>query len=224
MKSNKRRDEMVVKLRKAACAALINLAGLILLFSATISLKAQEKQNLPELQIAGVKLNDEASGREFLSKYAPRLGENGQPVYYFYNKYATEVLKLTGLSMNQPYMIVGAEVYSVGKNYHEQHFQINEIASFATESNFFVGVRQSAKSLLFGVAEKTDTEKVIKSKGKPDDILKNENRETLTYQFDKLEVMRGGKSVKIPRYVAVYEFYKDKLKKISIKTESSNEL
>lgn len=213
-----------MRLKKIKLLVLTNLIGLILVFSATVSLKAQEKGSLPEMEVAGIRLNDEVSGKAFLSKYAPRTGENGQPIYYFYNKYATEVLKLTAFSNKQPHLIVGAEVYSIGKTYREQHFQINETASFATESNFFVGVRQSAKSLLFGVAEKTDAEKVIKLKGKPNDVVKAENRETLTYELNDVEIMRDGKSVKIPRYVAVYEFYKDKLKKISISIKLSDEL
>lgn len=224
MNSRNRTTTQMVRLKRISLIVLTNFIGLILVFSATISLNAQENRTLPEMNIAGIQLNDEASGKAFLSKYAPRTGENGQPVYYFYNKYATEVLKLTAFSNKQPHLIVGVEVYSVGKNYREQHFQINETTSFATESNFFVGVRQSAKSLLFGVAEKTDKEKVIKLKGKPDDIVKVEKRETLTYKLNDVEILRQGKTVKIPRYIAVYEFYKDKLKKMSISIKLSNEL
>ncbi len=224
MNSSKKRAEKKVRFKQFTFLSLMNLFGLMLFFSNTDSISAQENRNLPEMNVAGVQLNDEKSGKAFLSKYAPRTGENGQPVYYFYNKYATEVLKLTAFSDKQPHLIVSAEVYLVGKTYREQHFQINETASFATESNFFVGVRQSAKSLLFGIAEKTDTEKVVKLKGKPDDVVKTENRETLTYKLSDVESMRDGRSVKIPRYVAVYEFYKDKLKKISISIKLSNEL
>lgn len=224
MKTNISLSDKSAMFKKITSMVLINFIGLLLFVAAVASVEAQENPSAPEMEIAGVKLNDEASGKAFLAKYSPRTGENGQPVYYFYNKYATEVLKITGFSMNQPYLIVGAEVYSVGKKYREQHFQINEISSFATESNFFVGVRQSAKSLLFGVAEKTDKEKIVKLKGKPDDVVNNEKREILTYKLNDVEVMHQGKAMKIPRYIAVYEFYKDKLKKISISIKLSNEL
>lgn len=217
MNSRNKKHQQIIKSKKIIFAISANFIGLILLFSGAISADAQEGNlNSPEMEVAGVRLNDEESGRAFLSKYSPRTGANGQPVYYFYNKYATEVLKLTGFSAKQPQLIVSAEVYAVGKSYQEQHFQINNITSFATESGFFVGVRQSAKSLIFGVAEKTDTEKIVKLKGKPDEINKNDKREILTYNLNELIVTRGTQQIKIPRYVAVYEFNKDKLKKFSI--------
>lgn len=194
-----------------------------LFFSAAIvSVSAQQTQNAPEMSVAGVRLNDETSAEAFLGKYSSRRDEKNRPVYYFYNGYATEVLKLTAASEKNPYLLVGAEVYAVGESYRERHFQLNKINSFATESGFFVGEKQSAKSILFGVAEKTDKEKVIKAKGKPDEIGKKEKREVLTYRLNELTTMQGGKEVKISQYVAVYEFYKDKLKKFSINIEPAN--
>lgn len=200
------------------------LSFLVLLFliSTVFSANAQEINNAPEMTVAGVRLSDEESGKAFLEKYTARRDEKNRPVYYFYNEYATEVMKLTAVSEKNPYLIVGAEVYAVGESYRERHFQLNKITSFATESGFFVGVKQSAKSILFGVAEKTDKEKVIKAKGKPDETGKKEKREVLTYRLNELTAMSGGKEVKISQYVAVYEFYKDKLKKFSINIEPAN--
>jgi len=194
----------------------------LFLVSAGYSVNAQEAKNAPEMTVAGVRLLDEGSGKAFLEKYTPRRDEKNRPVYYFYNEYATEVLKLTAVSEQKPFLIVGAEVYAVGESYRERHFQLNKIPSFATESGFFVGVRQSAKSLLFGVADKTDKEKLTKAKGKPDEIGKKEKREVLTYRLNELTAMRGDKAVQILQYVAVYEFYKDKLKKFSINIEMPN--
>lgn len=208
--------------KKSLTKFLIGFVILVLVFSAAMSVKAQKNENLPEIEVAGIRLNDEKSGRTFLSKYAPRSSPSGQPVYYFYNKYATEVMKLTAFSDKHPHLIVEAEIYSIGKNYREQHFQVNEINSFATESGFFVGVRQSAKSLLFGVAEKTDKEKVIKAKGEPDEITQKEKREVLIYKIADLTLMQNEKAIKFSRYTANYEFYKDTLKKIQIKLELLN--
>lgn len=217
-----------MKLNKALTKKLFSgklilplLIGLI--FGAAISsVKAQETKKTPEMSVAGVRLSDEDSAKAFLGNYSSRRDEKNRPVYYFYNGYATEVLKLTAASEKQPYLIVGAEVFSVSEKYREQHFQLQKINSFATESGFFVGLRQSAKSILFGVADKTDKEKVIKSKGNPDEIVKTDKRETLTYRLSEVTVTRGDKEIKIPQYVAVYEFYKDKLKKFSINIELPN--
>ena len=215
MKSNNKKHQQTTKSKKIILAVSANFIGLIILFSGAFAANAQENLSSPEMEVAGVRLNDEESGRAFLSKYSPRTGANGQPVYFFYNKYATEVLKLTGFSAKQPHLITSAEVYAIGKSYQEQHYQINNVTSFATESGFFVGVRQSAKSLIFGVAEKTDTEKIVKLKGKPDEINKNDKRETLIYKLN---------ATKNPRYIAVYEFNKDKLKKFSISIRPADEL
>lgn len=170
-----------------------------------------ETRAAPEMSIAGVKLNDEASGRAFLAGYSFRRDEANRPVYYFYDEYGTQVLALTALSPERRFLIVAAEVFRVGRDYKKTYYILKDV-SFTSESGFFLGDRPSAKSLIFGVPNRTNVKKLIEKKGTPDERTKSGKIETLVYTFNDLP---AGK------YRAEYVFIGGKLDKFKIETALS---
>lgn len=196
----------------------------LFLFGANISfINAQKAENSPEISVAGIKLNDEISGGEFLSKFAPRIDTDGKPTFYFYNEYGTQVLKLKGFSQEKPHLIISAEVFLVGKSYRERHFFLKEISSFNTESGFFTGIGQSAKSILFAVTHATRPDVVTKKKGNPTQTQKEDKKETLIYEYNfdasNKSPFADNNGFTITSYTAKYEFSKDVLKKYSISVD-----
>lgn len=185
--------------------------------------KAEEKQSpAPDLSVAGVRLGNRATAKAFLEGFQPRIGEDSRPTYYFYNRSATQVMKLTGASFDDRFLIVEIEVYKVGKSYTAGHFQADKIGFFKTESDIFVGYKQSMASAITGIPnvdgkDRTGPNTVAKKIGEPTNRLTEGARETLVYEIPEIEIAdETGKAAKFA-YAARYEFSDDKLKRFVLK-------
>lgn len=185
------------------CAAIITL----------LNFYGFAQENI-DLSVAGVKLGDRTSAKSFLENYSSRIGEDGRPVFLFYNKNGTEVLKLVSASAEDLYFITEIEIFMVGRSYQSRLYIAEKFDSFETENEIFLGLRQSAASLLFGVPKKIGTKDLVKKKGEPKSRVKNDKNEILYYEKNGIEIL--GESAKY-NYSASYEFYKNTLKKIKIK-------
>lgn len=173
----------------------------------------------PEMSISGVKLNDEASGRAFLAGYSFRRDEARRPVYYFYDKYGTQVLALTAYSPERRFLITAAEIFRVGRDYKKTYYVLEDVP-FQSESGFFLGDRPSAISLIFGVPNRVDVKKLIARKGMPDERAKKGKIETLRYTF----AATPAGDVPAGEYKAEYVFVGGKLNKFKIETALSPQI
>jgi hypothetical protein len=197
------------------CLAVISLF-------AAFAVSAQEKTVAPDLSAAGVRLGNRATAKTFLEGYQPRIGEDSRPTYYFYNRSATQVMKLTGASFDDRFLIVEIEVYKVGKSYTSPHFQADKIGFFKTENDIFVGYKQSTASAITGIPnvdgkDRTGPQTVAKKLGAPTNRLTEGERETLFYEISEIEIAdEAGKTAKYA-YAARYEFSDDKLKRFILK-------
>ena len=188
------------------------------------SVSAQEKNNLPEMSVAGIKLGDRASAKAFLSGYSARPSADGRPNYFFYNKFGTQVMHLLGASFEDQYFITEIEVFSVGKSYQTQHYVAEKIGFFETEKKIFIGYQQSVASMIIGLPGVTRNDRigpndVVKKKGEPLERAKNGDDETVSYSMTNIELPDENAANKMSRfdYSARYEFYKNRLKKFTLK-------
>ena len=192
------------------------------LFAAFAVAAQQEKTITPDLSVAGVRLGNRATAKAFLEGFQPRIGEDSRPTYYFYNRAATQVMKLTGASFEDRFLIVEIEVYKVGKSYTAPHFQADKIGFFKTESDIFVGWKQSMASAITGIPnvdgkDRTGPKTVAKKIGEPTKRSTEGERETLFYEIPEIEITdETGKTAKFV-YAAQYEFNDDKLKRFVLK-------
>lgn len=195
----------------------------LVFFAAVLNVFAQQKTVSPDLSVGGIKLGNRASAKIFLDGYQARIGEDGRPMYFFYNKFANQVMKLTGASMEDRYFITEIEVYRVAKSYTAPHFQA-KIAYFKTDSNLFIGYKQSAASMITGIPnvdgkDTTGPKAVIKKLGEPTERTKTVELETLIYKQSEIELAdenAAGKTRKFA-YSAQYEFNEGNLKKFILK-------
>ena len=187
------------------------LCGLALIAVLGFSALAQKK---PDLSVAGVKLGDRASAKAFLEGYSSRRDDANRPVFLFFNKDGTEVLKLVSASAEDVYFITEIEFFSVGESYQNRLYIAEKFDSFETENGIFLGLRQSATSLLFGVPNRIDKKDLIKQNGEPKAVEKKEKRDVLRYELSGFEIANGTNKF---NYSASYEFYKNTLKKITLK-------
>ena len=202
--------------RLALCLTMIAVLGL--------AAQAQEKTAQTALSVVGVKLGNRASAKAFLGDFQARQDEIGRPIFYFYNKFANQVMKLTGASFADKYFITEIEVYKVGKSYTAPHFQAEKIAYFKTDQDIFIGYKQSTASMITGIPnidgkDMTGPKTVIKKMGAPTEDVKNEEKETLIYSLPNIEIAdenAAGKTNKFD-YFAQYEFSEGKLKKYTLK-------
>ena len=190
-------------------------------FASNYSVKAQTPKTAPEMSVAGIELGSRESAKAFLkSGYQPRVGKDGRPTYFFYNKWGSQVMKLTAASFEDPYLLTEIEVFSVGEKYQERHFQAEEIKFFETENNIFIGFKQSTMYFIAGVKNKGSNNEitpkaVVEMKGEPSKRADTDkNREVLSYSIADVKV--PGEKAEAD-YQADYEFYKKKLKRFSIK-------
>ena len=190
--------------RFALCAGVIAVLG----FSAL----AQEKNTLPELSVAGIKLGDRDSAKAFLNGYSMRKQDDGRFAYFFYNEFGTQVMKLTATSAEEPYFITEIEVFTVGRSYQEQHYVAKDMGAFTTESGIFIGQKASVSSVMFGVPNRIGPKDIVKKKGEPSKQEKNGKDETIMYALPNIKLSGGEFD-----YDARYEFSKNKLKKFSLK-------
>ena len=189
------------------------LLSLIFFATAVNAQISADARPAPERSIAGVKLNDEASGRAFLAEYSFRRDEANRPVYYFYDQHGTQVLALTAASPERRFLIVAAEVFRVGRSYTKTYYVLKDVP-FVSESGFFLGDKPSAGSLIFGLPNRTNPKKLIAKKGAPDERTKNGKIETLRYNF----AASPAGDVPTGNYRAEYVFVGGKLDRFKIET------
>jgi len=208
-------------LRQKFCFLIFCLA---LVFGAVFYVNAQEKNGARDLSVVGIKLGNRASAKAFIGTFQARIAEDGRPIYFYYNKFANQVMKLTGASFEDRYFITEIEVYKVGKSYTAPHFQAEKIGYFKTENNIFIGYKQSTASMITGIPnvdgkDTTGPKNVVKKLGEPTDRTENGEKETLIYKTPEIELTdenTTGKMLKFS-YSADYEFNGGKLKKFVLK-------
>ena len=201
------------------------VAMIAVLFGFEFETSAQEKNVEPELSVSGIKLGDRESAKAFLSGYSARIEPDRRAGYYFYNKFATQVIKLTAASFSDPYFLMEIEVFAVGRSYQNRHFQTEKIGYFETESGIFIGHRESALSIIVGIPgvarrDQIGPNDLVKIKGIPTERVKTEDREMVTYSLAKIEL--PGETSHFG-YHSEYEFYKNKLKRLTLKAIPANE-
>jgi hypothetical protein len=182
------------------------------------------------MSVAGIGLGDRESARAFLADYSPGMLEDGRPAYYFYNKYGTQVMKVTAASFEDRFFVTEIEVFSVGRSYKKGHYHAEKIGWFITESKIFIGYKQSVRSMLIGIpnvsrGDMIGPKDVVKKKGEPTGREKTGERETVTYDLPDVEIKDETTENKTKRfsYFARYEFNKNKLKKFTLKISPRSE-
>lgn len=183
----------------------------LLTFGST-AIRSQNVQTKPELCAAGFCIGEnEETVKTKLQDFSPRYdNERQQPKYFFYNEYGTQVMSLTAFSKERPHLIVGIEVFAVDESYQKKHFQMKDTAAFTTESGFFIGLRASASSMIFGVPNATGPKEVIKKKGKPETDEKPAKIRILRYKFNEMNPNQAN----LGAYTAEYRFYKNNLRRL----------
>lgn len=204
---------------------------ILLVFSAAA---AQTQSAAPELSVSGFRLGEEVENAKRLQNFSPRFDEQtGQPKYLFYNEYGTQVLSLTALSKERPFLLIRLEVFAVGKSYQQKHYQLKDTAFFVTESGFFIGERPSATSMLFAVANVTGTKDVIGKKGAPQSDEKDGKTRTIFYRLNAAggsvagqaqfkETSIGSTSASAEFYKAEYRFVKNRLRRFSFSIDAAS--
>ena len=195
---------------------LLTIAFFVLMFIADTSVWSQTMQTEPELCVSDICLGEnEQAAKAILQSYSPRYdNEFHQPKYFFYNEYGNQVMAVTGYSQERPFLIVGLEVFAVDDSYQKKHYQMDKTA-FMTESGFFIGLRPSATSMIFGIPNTTGPKEVIKKKGQPVADEKPEKLRILRYKLNevgKLETEAKADKVNFGSYTAEYRFYKNNLR------------
>ena len=186
---------------------------------------AQSTAERPEMTVNGIELGNRESAEKVLGEYAPTFGDDGRPNYYFYNKYATQVLRAAAASFDDPYFVTEIEVYAVGKSYQRKHFQLKDTGFFKSESGIFIGYRQSAISLLSGFAigvnnpggkNRVGPKTVENRIGEPDERISEEGKEIFKYGPIDVSLSDSGKA----DYRALYEFRKSKLRRFMLEIDT----
>ncbi|REJ75402.1 MAG: hypothetical protein DWQ47_07960 [Acidobacteria bacterium] len=195
------------------------------LFSFTFAIAQDAK---PDNAIADVELGNRESAKALLADYGPTFGDDGRPEYYFYNKYADQVVRFKAASWQDKFLITEMEVFAVTDKYRRPHFQLKEIGYFKTPSGLFLGYKQSAVGLLSGFAigindpggkNRVRKSRVQKLFGEPDETVEDGERATFVYHDPEMTFKDLGSTA---AYRAEYEFKKGKLKRISLKIESES--
>jgi hypothetical protein len=198
-----------------------------LIIFAAAAVRSQTRQPNPELCAAGFCIGEnEEAVKAKLQGFSPRYdNELQRPKYFFYNEFGDQVMSITAYSKERPHLLVGIEVFGVDQSYRTKHFQMKNTAAFTTESGFFIGLRPSATSMIFGVPNSTGPKEVIKKKGKPVVDEKPDKFRILRYKFG--EVKRFGtpeansNKVNFNSYTAEYRFYKKNLRRLIIAADVS---
>lgn len=198
-----------------------------LIILADVSVSAQTTRPEPEKCAAGFCLGEnEEAAKAVLQSYSPRYdNERHQPKYFFYNEYGNQVMSITALSKEHPFLIVGVEIFAVDDSYQVKHYQMKDTAAFTTESGFFIGLRPSTTSMIFGVPNSTGPKEVIKKKGQPDIDEKPNKFRIVRYKFSdvkKLETPETqAKNVNFGSYTAEYRFYKNNLRHLILAVDTN---
>lgn len=200
-------------------------AAIIILFVSGINAQ-NTNESTPDLNVAGFELGNRQKAKDFFAKgYSPRKGDDGRPEYYFYNEFGTEVMKVVGASFDDANFITEIEVFAVGRSYQNKHFYLKDTSYFTTDSDIFIGYRQSIASMLTfpGVTRRDiiGPKDVVKSLGEP--ATRNapeKDREVFIYQIPNVKIASEDGDF---NYEARYEFYKRKLKRFSLKIVRADE-
>lgn len=129
-------------------------------------------------------------------------------------------MKITAASIDQPLYITAIEVFAVDRQYTKKHYIADKIGFFVTERGIFIGYRQSAMSMIVGIPnagreDKIGPRDVIRKKGTPTEIVKENKLQVFTYKLPNVSLSDGSAN-----YQARYEFYKNSLYKFEIKLEN----
>lgn len=196
-----------------------------LIILAGISVRAQMTQ--PELCVADFCLaENEETAKTKLQGFSPRYdNERQQPKYFFYNEYGNQVMAITTQSKERPFLIVGIEVFAVDETYQKKHFQMKHTAAFTSESGFFIGLRPSTTSMIFGVPNATGPKEVIKKKGQPVSDEKPDKVRILRYKLSEVKKLEAQESnsnrVNFGSYTAEYRFHKNNLRRLILSVETN---
>lgn len=197
--------------------------SVIILAGFNFPVYAQKSESTPEISVAGIELGNREKAKAFLANHSPRIGDDGRPAYYFYNKFGTQVMKITAISNQDPYFITELEVFAVGTDYQNKHFIADKIGFFATESGIFIGYRQSTASMIIGIPNVSREDRIgpkdlVRKKGSPRDRVKTGERETITYNFEKIILSPSNSETNVSaEYKSRFEFVNNKLKRFSLK-------
>ena len=198
-----------------------------LIILAGTSVRAQMTQ--PELCVDNFCLaENEKTVKTKLQGFSPRYdNERQQPKYFFYNEYGNQVMSVTAQSKERPFLIVGTEVFAVDETYQKKHFQLKDTAAFTSESGFFIGMRPSTSSMIFGVPNVTGPKEVIKKKGQPVTDEKPDKVRILRYKLGevkKLEAQEANLSrVNFGSYTAEYRFHKNNLRRLILAVDTTSD-
>lgn len=202
-------------------------AFFILTIIGGFSVSAQKARTEPELCVAGFCLGaNEEAVKTKLQGFSPRYdNERRQPKYFFYNQYGNQVMAITALSKERPFLIVGVEVFAVDDSYRTKHYQMKDTAAFTSESGFFIGLRPSTGSMIFGVPNSSGPKEVIKKKGQPDSDEKPEKFRILRYKLGAVKELETpdakAKNIDFGAYTAEYRFYKNSLRHLIITVDTN---
>lgn len=208
-------------------SVFMTLAFFVLTIIGGSSVSAQKAPAAPELCVAGFCLGaGEEAVKAKLQGFSPRYdNERRQPKYFFYNEYGNQVLAVTALSKERPFLIVGVEVFAVDESYQTKHYQMKDTAAFTTESGFFIGLRPSTGSMIFGVPNSSGPKEIIKKKGQPDSDEKPEKFRILRYKLAAVEELETpdakAKNIAFGAYTAEYRFYKNSLRHLIIAVDTN---
>ena len=204
--------------------SIIVSAAVMLTFVSLSTVQGQEnKRSTPEMSVAGLKLADRESGKAFLGLYQPRTEEDGRPKYYFYNGQGTTVMKVTALSVEDPFFATEIEVFWVNDSYQKTHYFLKSTPHFVTESGIFIGFRQHGGSLALalivgvpnvGRSNIIGPKDVIKRKGEPDKRAVNDKETTFDYHTDDVAVGDAKYN-----YSAYYRFNRRELEQFIFRLE-----
>ncbi len=199
----------------------------ILIILADISVCSQATRPEPELCVASFCLGEnEGTVKAKLQGYLPRYDSQlYQPKYFFYNEYGNQLMSITAYSKQRPFLIVGIEMFAVDESYQTKHYQMKDTAAFTTESGFFIGLRPSTTSMVFGIPNSTGPKEVIKKKGQPDTDEKPDKLRIMRYKFGevkKLEAQEANANkVNFGSYTAEYRFYKSNLRRLILAVDTT---
>jgi hypothetical protein len=102
---------------------------------------------------------------------------------------------------------------------------MKDTAAFTSESGFFIGLRPSATSMIFGAPNATGPKEVIKKKGQPVSDEKPDKVRILRYKLTvvkKLEAQEANANrVNFGAYTAEYRFYKNNLRRIILAVDTT---
>lgn len=205
----------------------LTITFFILTFLAGSSVSAQKARAEPELCVAGFCLGaNEEAVKTKLQGFSPRYdNERREPKYFFYNEYGNQVMAVTALSKERPFLLVSVEVFAVDETYLTKHYQMKDTAAFTSESGFFIGLRPSTGSMIFGVPNSSGPKEVIKKKGQPDFDEKPEKFRILRYKIGAVKELETpaakAKNINFGAYTAEYRFYKNSLRRLIIAVDTN---